>query len=260
MQGQAPGSLPTPAHAPTADAVVASLQHLGWIDITALTVLLVFFVLGLFKGIVWQVSRVVILAAAYTLSARLGQPLAELLLRWTHSGPNPPTEDQQQTAFYIGCVLLFVGVLVVLSLFALLLQKLINKAGLGFYDRLFGGVLGVGSGAIVVLFLLTAVYMFFPQSGVAAAATSSHSLELSRKAVDLMGPVVPDELRRVFPHEGAAAGAGAADPTGSNLPSLPVDASGQPRSGQPKSAQPPSALPKAGEAAPAKPGGERKGN
>jgi membrane protein required for colicin V production len=168
-------------------------------------VLLVFFVLGLFKGIVWQVSRVVILMAAYAASASLGPAFADVLLGWTHTGPAPPTQEQHQTAFYIACVLLFLGVLVALSLLALLLQKLVKKAGLGFYDRLFGGVVGVGSGAIVVLFLLTVVYMFFPDSAVAEAASRSQSLRLSRQAVDMLGNVVPDELRTVLPQPSAPA-------------------------------------------------------
>ncbi len=197
VHGQAPAPHPTPATNPS--DVVDALQHLGWVDITALSVLVVFFVLGLFKGLVWQVSRVLILGAAYALAARLGQQLSELLLRWTHAGPTPPTEEQQLTAFYIACVLIFVGVLVVLSLLSLLLQNLVKRAGLGFYDRLFGGVLGVGSGAIVVLFLLTAVYMFFPNTRVAEAATTSHSLQFSKDAVELMGAVIPEPLRRVFP-------------------------------------------------------------
>jgi len=199
VHGQAPGPVSTAA--PQAPGFVDALQHLGWVDVTALSVLLVFFLLGLFKGIVWQVSRVVILAVAYGTAAQVGHPLGDVLLRWTHAGPEPATEDQQVTAFYIGCVLVFVGVLIVLSLISLLVQSLVKRAGLGFYDRLFGGVAGVGSGAIVVLFLLTFVYMFFPGSRVAAAANASHSLRLSQRAVSMLGGMVPQELRMVFPGE-----------------------------------------------------------
>jgi len=205
VHGQAPGQVSTAA--PQAAGFVDAVQHLGWVDITALSVLLVFFLLGLFKGIFWQVSRVVILAAAYGVAAQVGHPLGDVLLRWTHAGPEPATEDQQLTAFYIGCVLVFVGVLIVLSLLSLLVQSLVKRAGLGFYDRLFGGIAGVGSGAIVVLFLLTFVYMFFPGSRVASAANASHSLRLSQQAVAMLGGMVPQELRSVFPNQ-QPAGAG----------------------------------------------------
>ncbi|MGE3175038.1 MAG: CvpA family protein [Planctomycetota bacterium] len=223
---QGPGS--DAATATATGGIVDALQHLGWVDITALGVLGVFFVMGLFKGIVWQVSRVVILIAAYATAARVGPGFGEVLLGWTHVGPQLPSEDQQQTAFYIACVLLFVGVLVALSLLALALHKLIQKAGLGFYDRLFGGVVGVGSGAIVVLFGLTVVFMFFPQSQLAAAANDSHSLRLSQQAVDLLGDVVPQELRRVFPGHGDDASAAPADGRALGLPAEHTGLDGAP--------------------------------
>lgn len=188
------------------------LQNLGWIDISAISVLAVFFVLGLFKGIVWQVSRVAILVAAYFGSIKLGHGLGELLLGWTHTGQEPPTEDQQATALYIACVLIFLGVLVGLSLLAIVLQNVIKRVGLGFYDRLFGGLLGVATGALVVLSMHIALRMFFPpESRVAASAKDSHSLRLAKDAVALLGdrlPLVRDLLEgRAGPSTAGAAGA-----------------------------------------------------
>lgn len=267
--GQEPGSaLPPQApalDAPPAGEVVAALQHLGWVDATALTVLGVFFVLGLFKGIVWQASRVLILAAAYTLAVRFGPSLSETLVHWTHTGPMPPSEDEQLTAFYIACVLVFVGVLVGLSLLALVLMNLVKKAGLGFYDRLFGGLTGVASGAGVVLLLLTAVYMFFPQSNVAAAARQSHSLKFSQQAVGWLGELLPEQLRRVFPS--SADPADAANPAGlpaghpaanrnpaSPADAVPAEASGTRRESAPNESAPATA-PQGGDPASPRRGG-----
>ena len=41
------------------------LATLGWVDLTALAILLVFFVLGLFRGFVWQAGRIATLLVAY---------------------------------------------------------------------------------------------------------------------------------------------------------------------------------------------------
>jgi membrane protein required for colicin V production len=194
--GHVPGPTPT-GHTPTGAAIDA-LQHLGWIDITALSLLGVFIVVGLFKGFLWQVSRVAILVVAYGTAARFGDRLGDQLLQWTVSSPNGPSTEQRETAFYVGCVLIFLGVLIVLSLLALLLQKLITRAGMGFFDRLFGGVVGIGTGSVVVLFLMTLVLMFFPRSAIAKAAESSHSLEFSRWAMDRLAGVLPPELHKVF--------------------------------------------------------------
>ena len=187
------------AESPTAN-LLAEIQALGWVDKTAIGVLVVFFVLGLFKGLIWQVSRIAILVTAYFVAGRFGRQVAELL-----GGESPvagaevasqPAVDE--TTLYLAYCILFVAVLIVLSLIAMLVKKLADKAGLGFFDRLGGGVLGVATGACVVLFGVFVVHMFFPGSGLAMAAESSHSLRWSRKAIDWLGSAVDDDLRTVL--------------------------------------------------------------
>lgn len=218
--GQAPSS-----EGVTTGGFVDAMQHLGWVDVTALSVLLVFFVLGLFKGFLWQASRVAILVAAYAAATQLGEKFGQTLLDWTHSAAEAPTDEQRQTAFYIACVLLFLGVLIALSLLALLLQRLIKSAGLGFYDRLGGGLVGVATGGVLVLCLLMGVFMFWPQSNVAAAASSSHALRLSHRVVDLLGNTLPEDLRRVLPADQADGTAVPADSKPAEAQPKPVDAS-----------------------------------
>lgn len=182
-----------------ASVAMDALQTLGWVDTTALGVLLVFFVLGLFKGLIWQVSRIGILVAAYVVAGRHGGDVADWLARpadaeaATAAGMEPAT-----TTIYLAYCLLFVAVLIVLSLLAIVVQKLAVKAGLGFYDRLGGGLLGVATGGCVVLFVVFFVHMFFRGSQLADAVESSHSSRMSRVAVDWLGPRVPPELRQVF--------------------------------------------------------------
>lgn len=200
--GQHPEALPQAPHAESAE-FLQQLQLLGWVDRTALAVLVVFFVLGLFKGLIWQVSRVAILVVSYVLAGRFGEPLGALLARTPAVGgtaASGPTNlpDTPDTTLYLAYLLVFLGAVVVFSLTALLLQKLAAKAGLGFFDRLGGGVLGTATGACVVLFGLFVVHMFFQGSQLAQAAESSHSLRLSCRAIDWLGDSVPDELRLVF--------------------------------------------------------------
>jgi len=176
-----------------------SLQSLGWVDTTALGVLGVFFVLGLFKGLIWQVSRIGILVAAYVVAGRHGGDVASWLTRPADAaaaaqmGTEPTT-----TTIYLAYCLCFLAVLIVLSLLAIAVQKLAVTAGLGFYDRLGGGLLGIATGGCVVLFVVFFVLMFFRGSQIADAVEGSHSSRLSRLAVDWLGPRVPAELRQVF--------------------------------------------------------------
>ena len=67
-----------PASSSTAP-VIEALRALGWVDMTALGVILVFFVLGLFKGLIWQVSRIVILVSAYFVAGQFGHDVAAML-------------------------------------------------------------------------------------------------------------------------------------------------------------------------------------
>lgn len=189
-----------------ADNLVATLQSLGGFDKTALAVLLVFFVLGLFKGLIWQVSRIGILLAAYFVAGRFGRDVAAMFVEHPiDPGLNgvggsgalasaSPEFPQGETTLYIAYCLLFVGVLIVLSLLAMLIKKLADRAGLGFFDRLGGGVLGVATGACVVLAGVFVINMFFPSSELAMAAGKSQSLIWSRKAVDWFGDVVDVDL------------------------------------------------------------------
>lgn len=190
---------PDPEAATSAvQSFLTTLQDLGWVDQTALGLMAVFFVIGLFKGFWWQVTRIGILAAGYALAAHFGQLLSEQLLRLTHQGPRPTTADEQETAFYIACVLIFVAVLVALSLTALLVQRLVARSDMTFLERVGGALAGVATGAAVVLLLQTAMLMFFRHSEVAAAASESRSLRLSRQAIALLGGALPDEIHQVF--------------------------------------------------------------
>jgi membrane protein required for colicin V production len=190
------------------NAILGALQDLGWIDITAISVLGVFFILGIFKGLVWQVSRVAILLIAYWGATQFGPDLADVLasLRQDSSATADYTRPE---AWYLYCawLMIFVAVLVVLSILALLLHNVIHKAGLGFYNRLFGGVLGMATGAVVVLVGMMGVHMLFPESSLAAATNDSYSLKLSREVIDQLEPMLPDELSTLLPHDaGSTAG------------------------------------------------------
>jgi len=234
---QAPNAAPVPAPAPadaSATPILQSLQdlgldNLGWVDITALGVLLVFFVMGLFKGLIWQVSRIAILVSAYFVAGRFGHDVAELLGRKaptatpvgtaaTETGSVSVGTIEVDTTLYLAYMLLFVGVLIVLSLVAMLVRKLAHKAGLGFFDRLGGGVLGIATGACVVLAGVFGVNMFFPGSELAQAAGESHSMRFSQQAIDMIGANA--DLRAVLHVDDPAA------PGQDQVPGLPGPAGG----------------------------------
>ncbi len=185
---------------PVIPAAQNALEAIGWVDLTAASVIVVFSILGIFKGLVWQLSRIGTLVGAYILAALYGPDVGEWMFHGSLQGAD------ERLPLYIAYVSIFVAVLVVLSLVALLVTKLVEKTGLTFYNRMGGGVLGVGTGAMVVVFLLGLVFMFAPEeSGVVAAAKGSRSADYSKRVVEIMGTLVPEGVREAFGAEPAGA-------------------------------------------------------
>ena len=190
------------------DTLTNNLLELGWIDKTALVVLLVFFLLGLFKGLLWQVSRIGILLFSYYVAGYWGQDVALLLAESKEaaatassgSASSPAAtglaEAPPDTTLYLSYCVLFVSMIVVLSLLSMVLKQFIVKAGLGFFDRLGGGVFGVATGALVVLFLVLVMHMVSERdSQFVRAAQRSHAVEYSRRAIHLLDRAVDNQLR-----------------------------------------------------------------
>ena len=168
------------------------LASLGWVDLTAIAVLIVFFILGLFRGLVWQVSRILTLVAAYVVAGAYGETIAGSLRKMV-SGIN------DELSLYIAYFAVFIVVLVIVSVIAYFFEKLIDRSGMSFYNRVGGGVLGVVTGAALVLALLFAVFAFFgTESNVVEAARRSHSMRFSQQALTALGEVVPAQVREVF--------------------------------------------------------------
>lgn len=180
------------ATAEAGGGLIAGIDDLGWVDLTAIGIVVVFLVLGLFRGFVWQVSRILTLIVAYLAAVLWGNDLAGEIRGWFGEGAD------EALPFYVACFLIFLGVLVVVSVLAYFVQKLVQKTGLSFYNRIGGGVLGLATGALVVMALLTAVFMFFgTQSGIVEAADRSRAAGLSRDALGAAADVLPSDWKPV---------------------------------------------------------------
>lgn len=202
---------PTPASVPVSETGAQVLGNLGWVDLTALALLAVFFVLGLFRGFVWQVSRIVTLVLGCLVAARLGPGFAGRLAGWFQEARANP-----ELALYIAYFAIFLVVLLLVSFVAYFVQKLVARIGLSFYDRLGGGVLGIGTGALVVVVGLTLVLTLFASmfgSGhqVVQAARRSQALHFSKLTLRELGELVPAPIRTALQLEGEYAAASRPD-------------------------------------------------
>jgi len=152
------------------------LNQLGWIDLGTLVILLVFFVLGLFRGLVWQLSRLLTLVVGFIVAGVWAKDLADLIVRtWPKSEP---------FALYAAYFAIFLGAFLVLSVIAWLLSGLIKRLKLTAYDRLGGGAVGILTGAALVVLVLTIFYAFIPrQAGIIQAAEKSRTKTAAVKAL-----------------------------------------------------------------------------
>ena len=101
--------------------------------------------LGVLRGFTREVIALAGWVVAFTMASAYSGTAAPLL------ATQIPDESWRVLAAFVA---VFFAVLIVMSLAALLAAKLIKSAGLGFEDRLFGGVFGLARGLLVVLVLM----------------------------------------------------------------------------------------------------------
>ena len=104
-------------------------------------------ILGIVRGLIREVLSLVSWILAAWLSYRYGLILGDSL----DSVIKNPT-----LSAVIGSVVVFAGVLIVLTLVSSLLNRVFKKAGLSLADRFFGGIFGVARGVAVITVLLIA--------------------------------------------------------------------------------------------------------
>jgi membrane protein required for colicin V production len=172
---------------------VSILNELSWIDWTSLVIVAVFLIMGLFRGFLWQASRLASLVLAYITSSLFAADGARIVGDWV-SGLD------EQAAYYLAYFTIFVAVLIVLSLITLLLDRFVKKLELSFYNHLGGGLLGIGTAAALIIAVLGLVYRVLPQSHMVAVARDSYTGGIARQIVERVG--LPPKIQALYQTEG----------------------------------------------------------
>ncbi|MCA8971450.1 MAG: CvpA family protein [Planctomycetes bacterium] len=166
-----------------------ALDALSWIDWTALTIVAVFLVLGLFRGFLWQASRILSLVFAFFVAGRFARP-GGTLLETRLSGLG------ESAAYYLAYVLLFVLTLIVLTLLTKVAESVIQNMGLSFYDHLGGGLLGGVTAVAAILTVTGLAYRFVPASPLVAEVRASKTHEVARYVIERVG--LPVEIQKLW--------------------------------------------------------------
>lgn len=123
---------------------------MSWLDIIILLPLLIGLVRGLMRGFVVELTAIVAIILGAIGTKMWGAPFA-IWLSQQFAWP-------EAVCSVVAYALLFLGITLLLNIFAKLLSKLFKAVHLGWLNRLFGAVFGVAKWAAIVLFIVLCVH------------------------------------------------------------------------------------------------------
>jgi membrane protein required for colicin V production len=157
-------------------------------DWIAVALLVFSMVVGLMRGLVFEVISLVGWVAAFV----LGQYLADVVGHWLPFG-----DAQASWRYAAGFVLVFVGVAFAIGLLAALIRRLVSAVGLRPVDRVLGGVFGVARGALALLALAVVVHLLVLSDS--AWWHGTRSAYVLDAALQGLKPALPDKLAGFLP-------------------------------------------------------------
>lgn len=161
------------------------MSTLDWITLALLAASVL---LGLWRGLVYEVLSVLNWLAAFVLAQWLAPRAAEWL---------PLTRAGESVQYAGGFVLVFVVALFAGGLVAWLTKKLVEAVGLRPVDRALGGMFGLVRGAVAVLALAVVVQLTNLRDG--EWWTGSVTAGVATAALRGLKPVVPESFGAYLP-------------------------------------------------------------
>ncbi|SCK60028.1 membrane protein required for colicin V production [Variovorax sp. HW608] len=158
---------------------------LDWI---AVVLVVVSMLLGLLRGLVFEV----VLLAGWVAAFLCAQWLADDVGRWLPFG-----EPAATWRYAAGFVLVFVAVAFSVGLVAALTRKLVTAIGLRPVDRVLGGVFGVARGALALLAVAVVVHLLALSDS--AWWHGSRSAIVLDAALQGLKPALPGKLASYLP-------------------------------------------------------------
>ena len=160
----------------------------AWVDLAMLAVLAFSVILGLWRGLVFEVVSLAGWVVAY-MAANLAGPMVAGLI--------PGTEDSASLRLWGAYVGVFIVALVACTLLARLLRMIVSATPLSVVDRLGGGAFGAARALVLGLVVATLVTLSpFAQ---ARAWQDSYGRTWLSAALQFVRPLLPDSLGAKLP-------------------------------------------------------------
>ena len=153
------------------------------LDIIIICLLVIFFIRGLFRGLVQEVMSLAAVVLAVYLASSFRHLLVPHLQRYV---------DSQMIVNGLAYGLIFVGTLIVFWLLAKLLKSILDISMLGWVDRTMGGLFGILEGVLISLILLMFMQSFAPES---EWLKQSYIAPRSQHLINMVGDLAPKSLR-----------------------------------------------------------------
>ena len=158
------------------------------LDWVFLAILLASFLLGAWRGLVYEVLSVASWIAAFLLAQLFAPPVAAML---------PMGQAPEMARYAAAFVLVFIGVVFAGGLVAWITKKLVEAVGLRPVDRTLGAAFGILRG--VVLLLAIAVVVNMSPLRRAEWWLESKGAAMSTAAVMELKPVLPERFGQYLP-------------------------------------------------------------
>jgi membrane protein required for colicin V production len=120
-------------------------------DIVVLTIIGILTIVGFWKGMVRQLITLAGLIAGYMLAVRFYGPCSLFLTSF-------PPGVAKATSF----IIIFLVSILIAHIIAWAVERLFAHSGLGFFNRVGGGLLGFLKGCIIIVVVVTVLTSFFP--------------------------------------------------------------------------------------------------
>jgi membrane protein required for colicin V production len=164
------------------------VSSLGWVDLMFLGIVVLSVIVGLVRGVVFEVLSLLGWLAAYVAAQWLAPMLAPCL-------PVGATGSALNHAAAFACT--FIAALIVWSLMARLLRMLIHATPLSLVDRVLGATFGVAR-ALVVMLAITTVVMLTSLAR-SAAWQESRGAPWLNDALRGIKPMLPAQVAEHLP-------------------------------------------------------------
>jgi membrane protein required for colicin V production len=161
------------------------MATLDWIF---LSVLAASFLLGVWRGLVYEVLSVMSWIAAFVIAQWLAPDAAALL---------PVQRAPEAGRYAVGFVVVFIAVIFAGGLLAWITKKLVQSVGLRPVDRTLGAAFGLLRGAVLVLAVAVVVNMSPARR--AEWWTESKGAEVSMTVLKSLKPSLPERFGQYLP-------------------------------------------------------------